>query len=404
MVNRLKIDGISELIKNEYGEMVALRRRFRQHPEISGQESWTQQTIIEYLKRLGLKPRPIAGTGVLVDIAGKYAGDRVAIRADIDALPVPDECGQPYRSQIDGVSHACGHDGHIAIALGIARVLSGLQGAFAGTVRLLFQPSEEVGPGGALDMIKDGSLDGVAAILGVHLWQPLPAGTAGIHYGTMLAAPGKFAIKILGKGGHGSMPQQTVDPVVAGAQLALALHTIVSRNIDPLEGAVLSVGSIKAGDAFNIIPDTAVLAGTVRCFDQAVLDHIFRRIEELAAGITAAYGAHYELEWTVGTPALQNDPSVVAAVKTAGEKVLGRERVAEVKPVMISDDYSRYLQVVPGAYFFVGCGNPERGFLYPHHHPKFDLDEQALQYGADILLRTALDLAEGKNKQQQGVV
>nr|WP_094606762.1 amidohydrolase [Sporomusa silvacetica] len=385
-------DEINNLVEAKFDEIVALRRQLHRFPEISGKEFNTQGTILTDLQKLGLEPQSIAGTGVIVNIRGSRPGKKVAIRADMDALPINDECGQSYQSQNQGVCHACGHDGHMAIVLGVARVLKQLKNDFPGEVRLLFQPSEEAGPGGARDLIEAGALAGVDYIIGAHLWQPLQAGTIGISYGRMLAAVGKFTIKILGKGGHGSLPHQTVDPILVGTQLALALHTIVSRNIDPLEATVLSLGMLRAGDTFNIIPDTAVLEGTVRCFEQTVMDLIFQRIDDLAKGICTAYGADYRLERSQGPSALKNVPEVVNFIQAAGQKVLGKENVIEVQPVMISDDYALYLQQVPGAYFFVGSGNSQKGIGYPHHHPKFDIDETSLKYGVEIMTRAALKL------------
>lgn len=385
-------DTIRALVEKHADGIVALRRQFRSNPEISGQEFNTQRVIMEELAGQGLKPRPIAGTGVIAEVCGSRPGKRVAVRADMDALPLADECNRPYRSQVPGVCHACGHDGHIAAVLGVAKVLNALKNDFAGEVRLLFQPSEEVGPGGAAGMIKEGALDGVDYVIGAHLWQPLPVGTMGISYGRMLAQPGRFTIQIQGKGGHGSMPHQTVDSILIGAQIAVALHTIVSRNIDPLEPAVLSIGMIRAGETFNIIPDTAVLKGTVRCFGQTIMEEIFQRIESIVQGICAAYGAGYRLEKGLGPPALINNRDVVKTVAAAGHETLGRDSVSEIQPVMISDDFSRYLQAVPGAYLFIGSGNEQKGIVFPHHHPKFDLDETALAYGTEIMVRAVLKL------------
>lgn len=387
MINKIKY-----LVEEHLDEIVALRRKFHQYPEVSGQEFNTQRIIMEELTRQGLVPRSIAGTGVVTEVCGSRPGKRVAVRADIDALPIVDECNQSYQSQISGVCHACGHDGHIAIALGIAKVLSRLKNDIKGEVRLLFQPCEELGPGGAVDMIKEGALDGVDFVIGAHLWQPLSVGTMGITHGRMLAAPAKFTIRIQGKGGHGSMPHQTIDSILIGAQIVVALNTIVSRNVDPLDSAVLSIGMIKAGEAFNVIPDTAVIMGTVRCFGQNIMEKIFQRIESITQGICAFYGAGYQLERAGGPPALINNFDVVETVITAGRETFGKEKVSEVQPVMISDDFSYYLQGVPGAYMFIGSGNKQKGIVFPHHHPKFDLDETALKYGMEIMARTVLKL------------
>lgn len=386
---------IKALVAKHYEEVVALRRYFHTYPEVSGQEFNTQQKIMEELAVLGLASHVAAKTGVVADIIGALPGKTVAVRADIDALPLQDECEQPYRSQNHGVCHACGHDGHIAMLLGVAKVLCAVRERLAGTIRLLFQPSEETFDGGASDLIAEGELDGVETIIGAHLWQSYPVGTIGISYGRMMASPDEFTITIQGHGGHASMPHQTIDPIVVGAEIILALNTIISRNIDPIEPALLSVGCFKAGDVYNIIPDTAVMKGTVRSFEEQVRQQIFANIERKVDGICAAAGASYSIDKQFGYSPVINDPSVTAVIAEAACEAQGPGNVLEIKPVMGGEDFSYYQQKIPGAFLFVGSGNSDKGIIYPNHHPKFDIDEQALGYGVEVLVRTALKLLGG---------
>ncbi|MDR3588435.1 MAG: amidohydrolase [Negativicutes bacterium] len=369
-----------------------MRRHFRMHPELGGEEHETQARVMQELTAMGLTPRAAGGTGVIAEIQGAAAGKTVALRADIDALPLEDEIDKSYRSRRSGVCHACGHDGHTAMLLGAARILTGLRADFSGTVRLLFQPSEEKFPGGAQPLIDAGALDGAAAVVGAHLWQPIPLGLIGVNTGPVMASPDEFTIRVQGRGGHGSMPQQTVDPILVGAQLVLSLRTIIGANVDAHDRAVLTVGSFKSGEAFNIIPDTAVIKGTVRTFDKKVRDTIFAHIEASCRGICSAAGASCTLEPVLGYPPVVNNQGVAAVVAAAGREVVGADGVQEFKPLMVGEDFSIYQQTVPGVFFLVGAGNPAKGLLHPHHHPKFDFDEDALGYGCETMVRAALKL------------
>lgn len=383
---------IHELVQSGHDYVVAMRRHFRKFPELSGQEFETQKKIMSELISMGLEPREAGGTGVIVDIVGSKVGKMVAIRADMDALPIQDEINQPYCSQNPGCCHACGHDGHTAMLLGIAKVFRAIQDELEGTVRLIFQPSEESFPGGALSMIEAGALDNVDAIIGAHLWQPLAVGTMGITYGPMMASPDAFTITINGRGGHGSMPHQTIDPVYIGSQIVLALKTITGNQVNANELAVLSIGVFKAGDAFNIIPDKAVLQGTVRTFTQSTREIIFTAIDRICNGICAAAGATYTLESHYGFPPVINNPKVAKIVAQVGEKVLGQTAVIELSPAMVGEDFSYYQQQVSGCFMFIGIGNEEKGVVYPHHHPKFDMDERALGHGVEVMVWSALSL------------
>ena len=387
---------VKGLAEKHLPHIIEMRRYFHMYPELSGQEFNTQRKIIAELEQLDLQPRSMAGTGVIVDITGGSTGRTVAIRADIDALPVQDELDKPYRSQNHGVCHSCGHDGHIAMALGAARILSELRQTIPGKIRLIFQPSEERFPGGATAMVEQGAIEGVDAIVGAHLWQPIPIGKIGISTDRLMASPDEFVITICGKGGHGSMPHQTVDPLLTGAQLVTALHTIVSRNVNPMEPAALSIGMFKAGEVFNIIPDTAVLKGTVRTFDQSLRAVIFDRIETIARGVCQAAGADFRLEKRFGFPPVINNQEVADEVSVAARETLGESGVIVASPVMVGEDFSIYLEQIPGCFVFIGCGNEDDGIVYPHHHPRFDMDERALGYGTELFCRAALRLLTRK--------
>lgn len=385
------MNGLHASALKHHAYAARLRRHFRKHPELSGAEYQTQQKIMEELTNLGLSPRRAGNTGVIAELSGALPGKTIALRADMDALPINDECGEACQSQNAGVCHACGHDAHMATLLGTVRVLNDLKDRLCGAYRFIFQPSEEAFPSGALAMIGDGALQGADAIIGAHIWQPLPLGTIGVSYGNLMAAPDKFTVTIKGKGGHGSMPHQTVDPIVTCAQIILALQTIVGRGIDPLAPAVLSVGSVHSGGAFNVIPDEAILEGTVRSFDESVRREIFSRIEEIVHGVGAANRAECKLEALFGHPAVVNHPGCARIVKRAAEACEEKLVVKETAPVMCAEDFSYYLQKIPGAFFFIGSGTEQ--CRYPHHHPKFAIDETAILHGMEVMARAAARLA-----------
>jgi amidohydrolase len=331
----------------------------------------------------------IAETGIVATIAGSRPGPVLAIRADMDALPIQEQNQVPYRSQYDGIMHACGHDGHTAIALGTAYYLSQHRDDFAGTVKLIFQPAEE-GPGGAKPMIEAGVLQNPAvdAIIGLHLWNQLPLGTVGIRPGALMAAVELFECTIQGKGGHGAIPQQTIDAIVVGAQVVNALQTIVARNVDPIESAVVTVGEFHAGTAENVIADSARLRGTVRYYSPQFEGFFGQRIEQILQGICQAHGATYDLNYWQLYPALINDGAIAELVRSVAEQVL--ETPAGIVPkcqTMGGEDMSFFLQQVPGCYFFLGSANLSRGLAFPHHHPRFDFDETALGMGVELFVR-----------------
>lgn len=384
---------IHALAQQHHDHVIQLRRYFHSYPELSFQEYNTQQKIMKELSAIGLSPLPLAGTGVIVDIHGNHPGKTVAIRADIDALPLQDSLDKPYISKNAGVCHACGHDGHTAALLGIAKILHTIKDDLCGTIRLLFQPAEEKIPGGAITMIEQGALNNVDVIIGAHLWQPLPVGSAGITPGAVMAAGDRFEITVTGRGGHGSMPHQTIDPLLTAANLVVELNHIVSRNIDPLESAAVSIGTFHAGNAFNIIPGNAVLQGTVRTFSQITRTTIFERIEQITAGICSASGAVYSLTKELGYPPLINNPDVAAVLLTTARQYLGDQAALPIKPITVSEDFAYYLEKVAGAFIFIGAGNQPDGISYPHHHEQFDIDETSLRYAMEILSLAAIKLA-----------
>lgn len=376
-------------------ELVATRRDLHRHPELGFEERRTGGLVAERLSALGIDVRTgIAGTGVVGVIRG--AGSRtVLLRADMDALPIQEESDHDYRSTVPGRMHACGHDGHTAILLGVARLLQ--SDPPPGTVVLAFQPAEEK-PGGAKPMIEAGVLldPPVDAALGLHLWTNLPVGTVGLNPGPMMAGAAEFRLTITGRGGHGALPHQAVDAVVVASHVVVALQTLVARETNPLDAAVVTVGSIHAGTTFNVIAEQAVLEGTVRAFDDAVRETLRDRIAALAQGIAGALGAGAKLEWTPHYPATINDPRVAALVAREAEAVCGPANVFRDIRTMGAEDMAYFLRAVPGCFFFVGAANPERGITAPHHNPRFDIDEAALPIGAEILSRAARAfLAEG---------
>ncbi len=375
-------------------ELVAWRRQIHQRPELGFQEKITAQFICDRLTEWGIEHESgIAQTGIAAILEGKEnktaRAPVLGIRADMDALPVQELNEVPYCSVHDGKMHACGHDGHVAIALGTAKYLKEHPNTFSGTVKIIFQPAEE-GPGGAKPMIEASVLKNpdVDALVGLHLWNNLPLGTLGVCGGPMMAATEFFHCTIQGKGGHGAIPQQTVDAVVVGAQVVTALQTLVSRNIDPLKSAVVSVGEFKAGTAVNVIADTAFLSGTVRYFDPDYAELIPQRLEQIIAGICAAHGASYQLDYHRLYPPVINDEAIADLVRSVALSVV--ETPAGVVPdcqTMGGEDVSFFLQEVPGCYFFLGAANVEKDLAYPHHHPRFNFDETALGVGVETFVR-----------------
>jgi amidohydrolase len=369
-----------------YGEMVAMRRDFHQHPELGFEETRTARIVAENLAAAGLEVQTgVAQTGVVGLLEGKYPGPTVMLRFDMDALPIQEEGDLPFKSQNAGVMHACGHDGHTTMGISLARILAKHQQKMAGTVKFVFQPAEE-GLGGAIAMIADGVLrmPKPDVALAMHLWTPEPFGKVRVLEGPIMSSSSVFTLTVQGQGGHGAAPHLSVDPVLAAAHIVSALQSIVSRNINPQDSVVVSIGQFTAGTSFNVIPDKAELKGTVRSYDNDLHRKIYRRILEMATQMAEAFSCKATMETIAIVQAVVNAPEPTAAVEKAIEKVLGRE-VIVAKRTMASEDMGFFLDEVPGCYFFIGAGNEEAGFSFPHHHPRFDFDERAMMHGVAVM-------------------
>jgi len=312
----------------------------------------------------------------------------LGLRADMDALPIQEETGLPFASTRPGAMHACGHDAHTAILLAAARVLSGRRADLAGEVRFLFQHAEEKLPGGARQLVDAGVVDGVDLVAGVHVFSQEPVGTISVPAGPRTAAADTFALEIRGRGGHAAAPHRSVDPVVVAAQVVTNLQQIVSRTVDPIESAVVSVTRFHTGTADNIIPESVELGGTVRTYDPDVRASVRESIDRIARGGTEAHGATYRFDYEEGYAALHNDPEAAAVVEAAARAELGEDAIRETPPIMGGEDFSAYLEKAPGAFFVVGAGDKD---WIPHHHPRFTIDEAAIRPGIAVFVRTALD-------------
>ncbi|NIM57438.1 MAG: amidohydrolase [Candidatus Aminicenantes bacterium] len=381
------IEDLKKDIKELTPQLIEWRRDFHRHPEIAYKEHRTSSVIRKFLESLGLPVKVHAETGLRAVLEGKPGGATVALRADIDALPLKEEGDKEYKSENPEAAHACGHDGHMAILMGTAKLLSQRREKFKGNAVFLLQPSEEKIPGGAKRMIEEGVLEGADAIFGLHLWQPLPTGTVGIVRGAMMAQPDAFYITVKGKGGHGSMPHTAVDPILVASHLVVNTQSIVSRSIDPLKPVVVSFGTVNGGTIYNIIPGEVSLTGTVRTFDPSLQSLAQKRLKEITEETCKAFGATAEFKYEKGYPPLVNHESMVDLVLDVVKNTLGEERIKDIDPVMGGEDFAYFLEKVPGAFLFFGIGD---GMEFPHHHPAFDLDEKALPQA--VLLMTSLAL------------
>lgn len=392
------MENLYELLDQAYGEMVEVRRHLHQYPELSFQEVKTPKFIAEYHEKLGHEVRTgVGGGGVVATLRGGKPGQTVALRADFDALPIQEETDVPFKSVVDGVMHACGHDSHTATLLILAKVLNSMKDEIEGNVVFIHQHAEEMLPGGAIAMIEDGCLEGVDVIFGQHIWSTGPVGTIEYRPGPVMAAADFFHVKIQGRGGHGAQPHKTKDSVVIGAQLVGNLQQIVSRRVDPLDSAVLSIGSFEAKNAPNVIADTAKLSGTVRTFKESTRAEVEQEIERIIKGTCLAGDVEYEFEYIKGYPATVNPKEEMEFVAKLAETVPGVTAVNECEPQMGGEDFAYYLQHVKGAFFFTGAQNPELNAVYPHHHPKFNIDEKGMLIAAKTLgLATLTYLKENK--------
>jgi amidohydrolase len=388
---------LDEAVQAMTPDLIETRRDFHRWPELSFQEHHTAARVAQALTGLGLEIRTgVAKTGLVALLRGDRPGKTLLVRADIDALPLHEEATHSYASRNPGVMHACGHDAHMAMLLGAIRFLAEHKQAITGIIKFVFQPAEE-GPGGADLMIEEGVLEEphVDAALGYHIWAELPVGVVGVRNGPLMASSDEFELVVHGQGGHGADPHLAVDAVVVASHIVLALQTIVSRGVSPLQCAVVTVGRLVSGSGHNIIAQDAVMTGTVRTFCEDLRAEMPGRIEKLARGVAAAYGATVELRYKPQYPVTVNDPAVSAVVRRAAERVIGAERVVEAEQTMGSEDMGYFLRVVPGCYFLIGASNPEKGIDKPHHHPSFDIDEDALPVGVKVIVASVLDYLAG---------
>ncbi len=370
-------------------ELVALRRDIHAHPELGFGETRTSALVRRHLAALGVKHKVLGGTGVTGLVGNGTPGRTLMVRCDMDALPIVEENPYPFKSENEGVMHACGHDFHTAILLGAAKSWT-LEPPARGQVKLNFQPAEE-GLNGAGAMIRDGIMESpkVDAVLGYHIWNNLPVGKVGVLTGPCMAAVGRFVITVTGKGGHAAYPQASVDPILVASHIVTALQSIVSRNVDPVDTAVVTVGRIQAGTAFNIIPPYAVMEGTVRTFSKQALRTVPKRLREIATGVAKALGATAKVEYEHEHNAVVNDAAMAEFMREMVRDVLGVRALApDAKPSMGGEDHAAYQEIAPGCYVFIGAG-PRKGEVFPHHHPRFNPDEDVLEIGTKLMSEAA---------------
>lgn len=375
------LNQLFERLDELYPEQVSIRRELHQHPELSNEEVETPKMIAEYLRKLGIDVREgVGGRGVVGTLVGGKPGRTIALRADFDALPIQDEKEVEYKSKVPGVMHACGHDLHTASLLGVAKVLSEVREQIPGTVVFVHQFAEETTPGGADLMVKDGCLYGVDVIYGAHVMSTEPVGTVQVMEGYSSSAQDDFTIEVIGKGGHGASPHETVDALVTASQLVVNLQQIVSRRVSPQQAAAVTVGSLHSGEGHNVIPNQAIIKGTVRTYNEEVREMIEGALKQIVKSTCEAAGAEYKLEYISDCPSIWNDPEETARVKEVATKIFSDEKVSYGPPMMGSEDFAYYQKAVKGSFFIAGGRNPEIQAVYPHHHPMFDVDERSMEY------------------------
>jgi amidohydrolase len=372
-----------------FDEVVHQRRDFHRHPELGFEETRTSGIVADSLTGLGLEvQRGVGQTGVVGLLEGSKPGPTVLLRFDMDALPIQEENDVPYASSNPGVMHACGHDAHTAMGLGLAKILAPYQAQMAGTLKFVFQPAEE-GLGGAFAMIADGVLRDPQpdVAFAMHVWNATPFGQVRVVPGPCMASSSVFTLTIKGRGGHGAAPHLATDPILAAAHIVAALQSIVSRNINPQDSVVVSIGQISAGTTFNVIPESATMKGTVRSYNEQLHRQIYRRILEMATEMARAFSCEATMETIAIIQAVVNSPEPTAVVHAAASKIMGSENILQQR-TMASEDMGYILDEIPGCYFFIGASNEERGLNFPHHHPKFDIDERAMVNGMAIMAET----------------
>lgn len=377
----MELPNFKQEATNLFDEMIAMRRDFHRHPELGFQEMRTSRIVAEKLTNLGLEVQTgIGQTGVVGLLEGSQPGPTILLRFDMDALPIQEENDSDYASQNPGVMHACGHDGHVAMGLTIAKIMAHYQDQMAGTLKFMFQPAEE-GLGGAFAMIAGGVLENPKpdVALAMHVWTPERYGNVRVTEGPTMSSSSVFTITVQGKGGHGAAPHMANDPILAAAQIVTALQSIVSRNVNPQDSVVVSIGQFEAGTTFNVIPDKAILKGTVRSYNEELHRKAYRRILEMAKNMATAFSCVATMETIAIVSAVVNAPEPTAVVREAAVKIMGEDRIVEHR-TMASEDMGYVLEEIPGCYFFIGAGNDGQ-FSYPHHHPRFDFDERAMING-----------------------
>jgi amidohydrolase len=383
---------ISHEIESHFDEMVAIRRHMHENPEISFHENNTKEYIFEQIEQLGFDiNRDVGGNGLTARLQVNDDYPTVALRADFDALPIEDGKDVPYKSKNPGVMHACGHDAHTAMLITTARILNDHQDELPVNIVFIHQHAEELLPGGAKSMVEAGALDDVDYVYGIHVSSAYPVGMLAYSYGYKHAGADSFNIKVKGNGGHGAAPHESVDPVVASASLIQQLQTIVSRSVDPLKSAVVTAGMFNAGVAFNVIPDSTEIAGTVRTFDKDVKNVVVSRLREILKGIEVSFNVTCELEYNDGYLPVLNDSKEMERVLNTQKDTKYITELNEVEPSMGGEDFAYFLQEKPGAFYNIGTQNKVIGADYPHHHPMFDIDEEGMKAGVESFLNLILN-------------
>lgn len=376
---------IIDKLESLFDEMVEIRRHLHMHPELSHQEVETPEFIAAKLEEMGVEVRRgVGGNGVVGYIRGGKPGKTIAFRADFDALPIDDKKQAAYKSTVPGVMHACGHDGHTAGLLGFAKAMVSMKEELPGTIVLIHQFGEEAPPGGSRAMIADGCLEGVDLVYGAHVQSSLEHGKVFVRDGFLQASEDTIKIIVRGSGTHGAEPHLGVDPILAASHIMIALQSVVSRNTDPLQELVVTIGKFHAGEADNVIPSEAVLEGTIRVFNPELRKLASERVAAIAENVARAMGASAEVIIENGYDSLWNHPEAMDIVRTAARAAIGEEAVMEIQPVMPVEDFAYYTQVVPGAFFFVGAKMADETLVYPHHHENFDFNEEAMLIAAKV--------------------
>lgn len=390
------MESIFSEANNHFKYTQTLRRDFHMHPELGFQEFRTAGIVARELNEMGYEVKTgIAKTGVVALLEGSHPGPTIMLRFDMDALPIQEQTGAAYASQNSGIMHACGHDGHTAVGLTVARLLKEHQSQMKGAVKLIFQPAEE-GLGGAYAMVSEGVLENPRPdmALSLHVWNEKPQGWVGISAGPVMAAAEIFQIRLVGKGGHGAVPHLAVDPVLASAQVVNALQSIVARNVAPLQSAVISVTMIHGGDAFNVIPSQVELRGTIRTFDPDVRELVLKRFDQVVTSVANGMGCEAEIHLESITPAVVNDEIVSERLQKVCAQVLPEDTLDVNFRTMGSEDMAFFLREIPGCFIFIGSANKELGLNYAHHHPRFDIDEAALKHGVALITAATLDFLQ----------